>query len=292
VTDVTLSQGLERFDRHLVAVGRSIQTRQGYGGDLRRFLNWARNGKQEDLQLDEVTIGCLEEYLVHLHERGLADKTRRRAWCAFRTFFAFCKDAGLSSEDPSLKLIAPQTAKTLPRYLDSTEVRIYLDKCHDPLVKVLVGTLYYTGARINEACSIYLGDVDFRRRTLTIRVGKGGKQRVVPLNRKAREILLAYMVNTRPEVSSKHLFITKYGADLKSTYAGRLIREETRRQGCWDRVTAHTFRHSCATALLQRGVGVVQIGTLLGHANLSSTQLYCHVSGSDLEEAVDLLDLG
>ncbi len=134
-----------------------------------------------------------------------------------------------------------------------------------------------------------LGDVDLRRGTLKV-MGKGAKERVVPLNERCRDLLLRYLVNLRPATDSDVFFITRRGKALDRGWAAILVQREVRRQGWKEKITPHTFRHSCATALCQRGVSVPVVAELLGHASIQTTMLYTHLNSANLREAVERLD--
>jgi site-specific recombinase XerD len=281
---------LEYFGTHLAAEGRSRDTMRAYTADIGRFVRAVATGSEEKTQAEEVRLRDIEAHLAELRERGLAPRTRHRAACAIRTFYSFLKSAGFIGANPAENLSAVSIPESLPTYLEPSEVAVFLKRCPDPFTKTLAAVLDHTGLRVGELCRLHLNDVDLGRGSIRVTLGKGAKDRVVPLNRWAKEFIVHYIMEMRPATGSDLLFITVRGAILSRAWAGELIRREGRRQRWVIRITPHTFRHSHATALYKAGVGLVTIAAILGHADISTTQIYTHVSSDQLLSAVEKLE--
>ena len=284
-----LSEAACELVKHLHARGRSPDTCRAYREDLKRFGRFMSSVLGVDPQIEQVTRAHVEAYSYHLYERGLSPSTRHGVVSVMRGFFRYCVDVGWLGQSPAEKVPDVTVPRTLPKYLDSSEVKAFLDHCYSPLAKVIAGTLYYTGLRVGELCALKLDDLDIRRGTLRVARGKGGKERIVPLGRKARDLFMSYVANLRPEVDSDQLFITPRGHVLNRQWARTCIRREKERQGLKDHITPHTFRHSHATALYQAGVGIPTIAAILGHSDIGTTQIYTHLSSQDMLDAVDKL---
>jgi site-specific recombinase XerD len=291
---LSLVEAVSEFLRHLRAHGRSADTRYAYGADLRRFGGALGHRPGGAAQVAEITRRDIEAYLCELAERGLAPKTRHRALCAIRAFFRFCHEAGLVAQNPAGMLSGVAVPKTLPSYLEVAEVELFLTRCHDSLARAIAATLFHTGIRVGELCSLRLLDVDFQRATLRVARGKGAKERIIPLSRQAKGHLLWYVGRLRPQLqkaaeNSDSMFLGLRGRRLDRQWVGTLIRREARRQGWNRRVTPHTFRHSHATALYKAGVGLVTIAAILGHSDISTTQVYTHISSGDMVRAMEAI---
>ena len=215
----------------LKARGRSPDTRYAYGADLRRFAEDFTSRIGHAPVVGEVSRKDVETYLYELAERGLAAKTRHRALCAMRTFFKYCAERGLIPENPTDAIPTVTVPKTLPHYLDAPEVEMFLTRCQDPQVKAIAATLYYTGLRIGELCSLRLNDIDLRQGTLRVENGKGSKDRAIPLSRRSRDNLKWYMTRVRPESDAAYVFIGLRRERLTRHWAGVLIRNEARGRG-------------------------------------------------------------
>ena len=277
------------FQKHLDSMGRSPDTVYSYVSDLRRFAKGLAAITCADLPLEAIERPHIGAYLYEMYRRGLAASTRHRAVCTLKCFFAFCVEAEFIPSSPAQRVPGVTVPSTLPAYLELDEVRSIIDNCYDPLARIIASTLFYTGLRISELCSLRLGDLNLDRGTIRVARGKGGKERIVPLNRRARDFLLRYISGVRPDSDSDYLILTPRGKKLTRNWACTCLRHELKRQGWTRRVTPHTFRHSHATALYRAGVGLVTIAGILGHADISTTQLYTHLSSQDMMDAVQKL---
>lgn len=271
------------------AKGSSPHTVRSYYLGLKRLLAFVQEKCGQDAAVADVSAQSLEEFLHVLLDSGLSPRTRRHFVYVLKSFFKYCRKMGHISSDPGVDLVPVSIPRVLPLYLEASQVHRFIDNCRDPLVRTLATVLFYTGVRIGELCALRLDDVDAGWSRLRV-YGKGAKERVVPLSGKAGQALRWYVREVRPQVRSQALFVTKRGRELDRNWAGILIRREAERQGWQMKITPHTFRHSHATALYSHGVGLLTIAALLGHASLTTTQVYTHLSTKDLLEAVNRLE--
>lgn len=155
---------------------------------------------------------------------------------------------------------------------------------------MVLQTLYYTGMRIGELTELEVGDVDFESNVIHIRNGKGDKERTVPLHKELKKVLLEYVNNWRLNVVSDYLFCTKTGR-ISQVYVSSELRKTLMLAGINKAITPHTYRHTFASRLIKKGVGVVQVQKLLGHESLLTTGIYTHSTIEDLSQAVTTLDV-
>jgi len=297
--DVLLPLDVEEFLTWLAAEkGRSANTLVSYRRDLRAYCAWlASIGRP----LDEVGPADLDAYVGVLRARGLSAASVKRATVAVRSLHRFRAEEGLAAVDPSAGLETPRVPAGLPKALGEAEVTSLLDAVvgDDPIARrdrALLEVLYGTGARISEVCSLRLGDVDLDAGLLRL-FGKGSKERVVPLGRHAREALAAWLSDggraaLAPERFARRddadaVFLNARGGRLGRQGAWGVVRRYGRAVGLEDRLSPHVLRHSCATHMLDHGADIRAVQELLGHASISTTQVYTMVSTERLFAVYD-----
>lgn len=273
-------------------LGAAKNTLMAYARDLRDFGDWCRS---KGLGLDRVTERDIEAYLVHCDARGLARATRARRLSAVRQLYRFAFDEGLRPDNPAIRIKGPGRAPRLPKTLTEEEVRRLLEaaarhgRTHFLRTRnaCLMSVLYATGMRVTELVSLPVSAARGDPHMLLIR-GKGGKERMVPLSPPARAALSEWLVlrdrqaeadRARGMPASPHLFPSDGdGGHLSRHRFYMLIKELAVEAGVSPaRVTPHTLRHAFATHLLANGADLRAIQTLLGHADLSTTEIYTHV---------------
>jgi site-specific recombinase XerD len=212
---------------------------------------------------------------------------------ALRGFFRHLLRRGVLLLDPSADLVTPRRSKKLPRNIPSTRQVRSLLRTPDPRSgfgrrdRAILELLYGSGLRNAELCALTVSDVDIQSRSVHVRKGKGGKERMVPLGTEATKALTEYL-GKRPKAElDKPLFPSKTGKALSPAGLRLLLRRTRQKAGVTVRATPHSLRHACATHLLRAGAGIRQIQVLLGHASLSTTELYTHVETSDLRSMLD-----
>ncbi len=256
--------------------GRAAATRKAYLSDVAAFAEWMmRSGVEDPGGVDRMH---LRRYLASLGTRRLARATVARKAAALRCYFAWLTRQGRIGADPARSLRAPSGGGRLPRVLSSGEVGALLDVDAPDAVSrrdlAVLELLYAAGLRVSELCGLDRGDVDLRGRAVTV-MGKGGKQRRVPIHDAAVDALRAWFDDGRDEMSGppEAVFVNRRG--------GRLGPRDVRR--ILDRRAAspthpHALRHTYATHLLDGGADLRVVQELLGHASLATTQVYTHVS--------------
>jgi integrase/recombinase XerD len=276
--------------------GMSRHTLSNYRRDLDRYVeHLARSGRDELADVGEADVGA---FLVALR-RGddehppLATSSASRAVVAVRGLHRFALAEGIVARDVAADVHPPAPAKRLPKALDVASVERLLEAppVDDPRGvrdRALLELLYSTGARITETTDLDVDDVDAEQRTVVL-TGKGGKQRLVPVGRPALAALEAYRVRARPALAARGkgtpaVFLGARGARLSRQRAWSALQEAAERAGIATAVSPHTLRHSFATHLLDGGADVRVVQELLGHASVTTTQIYTQVTVERLRE--------
>jgi len=279
---------LQQYSTFLsVERGLSPNTLEGYRRDLEDFLSYLLVVGKEPLEVDPRIFSG---YLMHLASRGLAPSTIRRRFSALRGFYAFMMERGLISRDPTEDVDTPKTWNILPHVLDLSEVERLLEAPppQTPLGlrdRTMLELLYATGVRVSELVGLRLMDVDLEESLVRIQ-GKGQKERVVPMGQEAIDWLKKYL-QVRREMDKKrspYLFLTTRGGPMTRQRFWQLVKGYARAVGITKKISPHTLRHSFATHLLERGADLRAVQELLGHADLSTTQIYTHVARSHLSQ--------
>ena len=267
--------------------GLSPHTLEGYRRDLEDLaLYLDRVGRD----LGSVDVEVLMGYLMNLAARGLSPATIRRRLSAIRGFYAFLVEMELLDSDPTEGLDNPRTWKHLPQVLSLDEVERLLqappgDNPRGLRDRAMLEVLYATGVRVSELVSLRLVDLDMERGFLKV-LGKGKKERVVPLGEEAIGWLRRYL-EVRGKLDKKgsaYLFLSNRGGPMTRQRFWQIIKEYARKVGITKGISPHTLRHSFATHILERGADLRSVQELLGHADLSTTQIYTHVARAHLEK--------
>jgi integrase/recombinase XerD len=231
-------------------------------------------------------------YVSWLTGKGLNAKSIARHVVTLRRFYRFLETEDLVAENPIPRLHLAAGARKLPQTLSVEDLRCLLNQ-PDPTTalgrrdQAMLELLYATGLRVSELVSLQAQQIDFKGNYLTVK-GKGSKVRAVPFGQWAREKLLGYLREVRPSLSrgmSPFLFITRSGKPLTRQGFWKLIRGYALAAGIGKRVTPHMLRHSFATHLLEGGADLRAVQSMLGHADIATTQIYTHVNGARLKEA-------
>jgi len=289
------------LDHLTVERGLADNTLKSYRRDLRRYLSFLQAQGIDDL--DGVSEQTVAGFLMALREGDtehppLGAASAGRTLVAVRGFHRFCVRDGLLAVDPSAGVSPPKPAKRLPKALSIGDVEAILDAAGAPGTslalrdRALLEVLYGTGARISEAVGLDVDDLavsdDGDEGTVLLR-GKGSKERVVPVGRLACEAVGAYLVRARPELvtagqGTPALFLNARGGRLSRQSAWTVIVRAADRAGVTAEVSPHTLRHSYATHLLEGGANVRTVQELLGHASVTTTQVYTMVTVDSLRE--------
>jgi integrase/recombinase XerD len=282
--DIDRQFELEPFRDYLsLEAGHSVNTVDAYLRDLRRLGQFAvSKGVRRPAQ---ITRAHLRDFVYLLKDLGLSPATIRREVSAIRTYFGFLIGEGRVAENPSDRLESPQRWRRLPETLSVPEVEALLAAplVDEPLAwrdRAFLELAYGAGLRVSELCGLGLTDL-FLSEGLVRAFGKGGKERVVPIGRGVIGAVSTYVHRLRPSLdrgkSAGRLLLNVRGEPLSRVGAWGIVKRCARRAGITKRVTPHTLRHSFATHLLEGGADLRAVQEMLGHADLSTTQIYTHV---------------
>jgi len=275
---------LESFRDYLaLEAGHSTNTVESYLRDLRRLGEFATSRGVRDP--DKLTLRLLRDFVYLLKDRGLSAASIRRAVSAIRTYYGFLVGEGRVKDDPSDRLESPRRGRVLPDVLSVQEVESLLaaPAVEQPLAwrdRALLELAYGAGLRVSELCGLGLTDLLLSENLVRI-FGKGGKERLVPIGRSVIGAASVYLHTMRPTLdrgkSKNRVLLNARGEPLSRVGAWGIVRRATQRAGITKRVTPHTLRHSFATHLLEGGADLRAVQEMLGHADLSTTQIYTHV---------------
>lgn len=283
---------LERFEDYLrFDRGLAPKTAAAYGGDVLQLVEFLEKRGHRSPQRAKAMD--LREFIYQLKEMGRAPSSIRRKVSSLRSYFGFLLAEALISRDPSELLEAPKLGRALPTVLSRSEVEALLDAPNgdEPLAardRAMLELMYATGLRVSELISLRTRDLDLNERLIRVR-GKGSKERIVPFGEKASKSLGQYMERIRPDLASKRehqgaLFLGRRGHPLSRMAAWKIVRRHVDRAGIRKRVTPHTLRHTFATHLLEGGADIAAVQEMLGHADISTTQIYTHLDRRYLSE--------
>ena len=282
---------LERFEEYLaLEQGASVRTRDAYGRDLARLAEWlVAHGVGGP---DGITAAHLREFVYALKDKGEGPATIRRRISAVRTWYRFLLAEGVVKADPSEQLETPQRWRALPDVLTANEVdqligAVSLDERLAFRDRAMFELAYAAGLRVSEW--IGLGVKDVLLADLVVRVfGKGGKERIVPIGRKAVGAVAIYLRELRPKLEkgegAGRLFLNAHGRPLSRMGAWKTLAKYVEISGLTKHVKPHTLRHSFATHLLEGGADLRAVQEMLGHSDISTTQLYTHIDREHLRQ--------
>lgn len=286
-----MRSAVDAFARHLASErGRSTHTVRAYVADVVSLLDHA--GRMGCAGPDDLDLGVLRSWLARLRTTGAARSSLARRAAAARTFTAWAHRDGLLARDAGTQLASPKARRELPGVLrdDQAATLVTTPAGDDPLPlrdRLVLELLYATGIRVSELCGLDIDDVD-RSRHLVRVLGKGAKERSVPYGQPAEESLDAWLRRGRPVLATARsgpaLLLGARGGRLQPTTARGVVSRYAQAAGL-PHVSPHGLRHSAATHLLEGGADLRSVQELLGHAALSSTQIYTHVSIDRLRNA-------
>ena len=284
-----LDTAVDQYVAHLrVERGLRPATINAYASDLARFVaTWQHEG----VALEAIDATRVRRELLKLASTGIKARSQARMVSSLRGFFRYALEEGLLARDPMELIDAPQTQAKLPGLLEFAEVERLLAT---PDVRkpgglrdaAMLHTMYAAGLRVSELTHLSLGDVDLKAGHL-VAFGKGAKRRMVPLGQPARDAIEAYLAQARAQwarPNEQALFVTAQGGPMTRQAFWKNVRRYARAAGIVRKVSPHTLRHSFATHLLNGGADLRVVQTLLGHADITTTQIYTHVSRDRLRD--------
>jgi integrase/recombinase XerD len=282
---------LDQFLHYLIVEkGLAKKTIEAYSHDLNRFVRHFKKKGTEDLT--KASKLDVRAFLMVLKREGLSSRTIARNLVALRTFFRFLIQEGSLEVNPAEELESPATAKKLPGTLSLTEVERLLEQ---PDVGTLLGmrdramleVLYATGMRVSELVQLPTHQINLEGGFVLL-YGKGSKERVVPLGSEAMKWVTLYLKRVRGSLEkgkeSPFLFINRSGKGMSRQRFWRSMKNYGQKAGLRKRITPHLLRHSFASHLLERGADLRSVQMMLGHADISTTQIYTHVAGERLKK--------
>jgi len=275
-----------------VEKGLSANTHAAYRRDLAKFEEFAKKRK---LELKAISRDDLVDFLASLYRQKLESKTVARHIVTLRNFFRYAQMQEAIVDDPSANLESPKIRRSLPGYLRLEEVERLLEQPDAGTAlgkrdRAMLEVLYSTGLRVSELTSLKVTDLDAKVGCVRC-IGKGDKERVVPVGRKALGIVERYLRDGRPEIvraarggASSWLFVNRRGGRISRVGVWKILSSYGRRAGLRMALTPHMLRHSFATHLLERGADLRSVQLMLGHADISTTQIYTHVVEERLKQ--------
>jgi integrase/recombinase XerD len=277
-----------------VEKGLAHNTILAYGRDLKRFAAFL--AKRRKLRIEEVNRGDIVDFLSSLYREKLDSRSVARYLVSLRCVFKFAMMEELISTDPTENLESPKIRQSLPSYLRLDEVNKLLN-APDPSTPIgmrdraMLEVLYSSGLRVSELLNLRISDLDIRIGCVRC-IGKGDKERLVPIGRKAIASVEQYLAEARPQFSppcspppNNHvLFVTRNGRRLSRVSIWKIMHDYGVRLGLRGRLTPHKLRHSFATHLLEGGADLRSVQLMLGHADISTTQIYTHVVEERLKQ--------
>ena len=288
---------VEQFLDYLsVERGSSTNTISSYRTDLSQFAVYFSKDVDEitTVTLDEITPTIIAEFAVNLRNNGLKPKSTSRKIAAIRSFFAYLHNEGLIAKDPSQEVPLPKLGKSLPNVLTIEQVRnlvttpLKISTSHSAFRdEAMLQLSYASGLRVTELVSLNLENIDITSQRVRCR-GKGQKERIVPFHGQASERIQQYLDNARPAFdkngSAEALFLNQKGGQITRQSFWAILKKYAETNGLSNTITPHTLRHSFATHLLQGGAPLRHVQALLGHASISTPQIYTHLTRDFLRE--------
>jgi len=275
----------------------SVETQKAYQTDLTEFLQFLlETGDKQTVNLIAIDQHDVRVFLSYLYEKKDTTRTIARKVSALRTFYQFLERNQLVTANPFAGVQLKKTGQHLPRYFYNQELNQLFDvvaKDQSPLGlrnQLLLEILYGTGARVSETANLTLSMIDQNARIITI-TGKGNKMRIVPYGQYAADALQRYLTNARlplmapKQIQHDFLFVNQRGQALSTSGIEYILKKLAKSAGLTQVVSAHMFRHTFATDLLNNGADLRTVQQLLGHSSLSTTQIYTHVTTDTLQKS-------
>lgn len=278
------------LDAVSVERGLSSHTLSAYGSDLRKLASHAAAAEKSLLELEHDD---LNDCITKLRQSGLSARSAARFISTIRQFYGFLHNEGEISSDPTEILSSPKIGKGLPKVLTAEDVEALLSApdVAKPLGirdRAMLETLYATGLRISELVSLQIANIQADMMPFVKVSGKGGKDRIVPLGEQAYRWIESYVSDARPALlgrrQSAYIFVTSRGGAVSRKTFWYLVKKYALQAGISTGISPHTLRHSFATHLLENGADLRAVQTLLGHTDISTTQIYTHVTRERLKQ--------
>ncbi|MFP4047531.1 MAG: site-specific tyrosine recombinase/integron integrase [Bacteroidales bacterium] len=284
----------ENFVKYLKYERRySEHTVRAYINDVEQFFDYMEDeGFSHNVEDNKAVESLIRKWLIKLLEEKRSDRTINRKFSALKTYFKYLRIQGKIEGNPVSKIYLPKVSRKLPHFVDEEQMNMLLDQdkfandfagCRD---KLIIGLLYQTGIRLSELINIKSSDVDFDQNQIKI-FGKRRKERFIPVTGELIELIKRYKqikALTFPAIDDKYLIVTDKGKKLYEKFVYRVVKKYLGIVTTMEKRSPHVLRHTIATHMLNRGADLNAIKELLGHANLSATQIYTHTTFEKLKK--------
>lgn len=287
---MSLEELFEEYLFYLTMRNYSERTISSYRSDFRKFLQYLKERKTPP-ELDKMQPRIMRQYGMWLKKQGYPPNTIGRKINSLRSFFNYLVYEEYIDVSPMTRVKAPKREKRVPDYFTEEEINQFLSVVDKPKDKAVLYLFAYTGLRRGELIALDNKDVDLENGLIVVH-GKGKKDRVIPMAPKLKEVLLEYVEWKRkkyPRPKTEAFILTNYGNRTNGDALNRIFHKALRKSGINRPLTIHKLRHGFATMLLNRGVDMVTLQTLLGHENISTTQVYAHTSMVSMRNAIEKL---
>ncbi len=270
----------------LVDKGLSNNTVKAYEADISSFFQWLDN---EDLKYKDLQEDHINKYISFLFQRKMRSSSVNRKISSIKSFYIFLVKRNFLKNSPLNDLVTPKQEKYLPESMSEAEVDKLLNSPDvsnkiENRDKAMIEMLYATGMRISELVNLKITDVDMKRCVVKV-FGKGSKERLVPFGETALDSLKSYL-NDREQSSSKEIFLSNRGKKMTRVAFWQRVKIYLIRENLKNSISPHTLRHAFATHLLNRGADLRSVQLLLGHSDLSTTQIYTHIAKQRLSDVL------
>ena len=289
-SDLQTQELIERFlDALWQERGLSQNTLMAYQNDLKQFSTWL---DRQNISLTDAQVTESQGFLKYRHQQGINPRSVSRTLSSLRSFYRFCLRENLCQEDPTALLESPKLGRSLPRSLSEIEVEALINA---PDItenlglrdRAMLELLYATGLRVSELVNLSLQMLNLKLGVVRT-IGKGRKERLVPMGEDSMEWLERYLKHARPDILKKHgqseaVFVTRRGSAMTRQAFWYAIKRYAKQAGINSEISPHTLRHAFATHLLNHGADLRVVQMLLGHSNISTTQIYTHIAQTRLQ---------
>ncbi len=280
---------IERFLQSLEVEKRaSKHTVSNYRRDLQRFYSYAVENKL--IGWDSILVADVRKHIAQRHRQGISSKSLQRELSCIRSFFNYLQKHDGLENNPAKPVQAPKQSRKLPKILDVDQLAGMLDKAPDSILEMrdlaMFELFYSSGLRLSELAALNMKDVDFSDHMLRVREGKGGKQRMLPVGKKAMQAIEKWLEHRLP-TEDLAVFTSQHGKRLGQRSIQLRLQRWSRKAGIPENVHPHMLRHSFASHLLESSQDIRAVQELLGHSNISTTQIYTHLDFQHLAETYD-----
>jgi len=270
----------------LVDKGLSNNTVKAYEADISSFFQWLDN---EDLKYKDLQEDHINKYISFLFQKKMRSSSVNRKISSIKSFYIFLVKRNFLKNSPLNDLVTPKQEKYLPESMSEAEVDKLLNSPDvankiENRDKAMIEMLYATGMRISELVNLKITDVDMKRCVIKV-FGKGSKERLVPFGETALDSLKSYL-NNREQSSSKEIFLSNRGKKMTRVAFWQRVKVYLIRENLKNSISPHTLRHAFATHLINRGADLRSVQLLLGHSDLSTTQIYTHIAKQRLSDVL------